>query len=95
MARPVHPAMLAYETWMRDDRGLSGNAIRLYRADFDELFGWLATNELPLSSVTLTDVDGAIAAKNATGRYSRRTIRRHRILTAPEHEALQSGMATG
>ena len=77
-AQPPHRAELdSYEAWMREQRGLSERTIRIYRLDLDDFFDWLAVNALPLSSVTLTDVDAVIVAKSAIGRYSRRSIRRY------------------
>lgn len=75
--RPRRVELDSYEAWMREERGLSEQTIRYCRRVLDDFFDWLAANDLPLASVTLTDVDGAIVAKNATGRYSRRTIRGH------------------
>ena len=78
VAQPPHRVELdSYEAWLRKERGLSEQTIRSYRVALDEFFDWLDANDLPFSSVTLTDVDAVIVAKNATGRYSRRSIGRY------------------
>ena len=73
-----HPHMgevAAYVEWMRGERGLSEASIRAYRIGADEFFDWLSAMDMPLSSVTLTDLDRAIAAKNARSNCSRTTIK--------------------
>ena len=75
VARHPHSAeVAAYEVWMRSERGLSEATIQDCRVAADQLFDWLAASDVPLASVKITDIDGAIAAKNALGTCGRRTI---------------------
>ena len=67
----------AFAAWMRGERGLSKETIRVCRAGADEFFDWLAANNVPLASVSIADIDQAIAEKNARGTYSRRTIKNY------------------
>ena len=75
VARHPHSAeVAAYEAWMRSERGLSEATIHDRCVAAYQLFDWLAASDVPLASVKMTDIDGAIAAKNAHGTCSRRTI---------------------
>ena len=75
VARHPHSAeVAAYEAWMRSERGLSEATIQDCCVAAYQLFDWLAASDVPLASVKMTDIDGAIAAKNAQGTCSRRTI---------------------
>jgi len=74
-ARHQHGAEVdAYEAWMRGDRGLSEETIRDYRAAADRFFDWLAATVIPLASVKITDIDGAITDKKARGACGRRAM---------------------
>jgi integrase/recombinase XerD len=64
----------AFEAWMRQDRGLSGETIRDYRAAADQFFEWLAAINIPLASVKIIDVDNAITGKKARGTCGRRAM---------------------
>ncbi len=64
----------AYEAWMRGDRGLSEETIRDYRAAADQFFAWLAATDIPLASVGIADIDGAITDKKAWGTCGRRAM---------------------
>ena len=76
--RHSHSAeVAAYAAWMREERGLSEATIRGRCVAADEFFNWLAAGGIPLASVTITDIDQANAAKNASKAYSRVTIRTH------------------
>jgi site-specific recombinase XerD len=75
--RALHPhgvQVEAYEAWMRGDRGLSEATIQDYRAAADQFFAWLATTDIPLASVKITDIDGVITDKKARGTCCRRTM---------------------
>ena len=72
---PHTQEIAAYAEWMRNERGLSEETIRSNCTDANRFFDWLATRDLPLSSVRATDIDSAIMAKKASGNYSRVTIR--------------------
>ena len=65
----------AFEEWMRKERGCSEETISGKLGSVNEFFDWLATSGKPLASVRITDIDGAIAAKNTRRNYSRVTIR--------------------
>ena len=73
--RHPHTAeVAAYEAWMRGERRLSEATIcRCCRAA-DEFFDWLDADDIALGSVKITDIDSAIAAKNARGHCSRASI---------------------
>ena len=76
VARSAYHAQLdAYIAWMREERGLSEENIRSSRAVVREFLDWLVTRSIPLCCVQSIDVDGAVAAKSASRRYSRATIR--------------------
>ena len=75
--RHAHAAEVsAYEEWMRHERGFSEQSIGRYCRAANEFFGWLPA-DLPLASVRISDIDGAIAAKQASRTYSRSTIRNY------------------
>ena len=74
--RHPHAAEVAtFAAQMRGDRGLSEKTVRCYCAVADEFFDCLATRDVALASVKITDIDGAIAAKDARGNCSRTTIK--------------------
>ena len=64
----------AFEAWMRQDRGLSEETIRDYRAAADQFFDWLIAINTPLASVKIIDVDDAITDKKARGTCGRRAM---------------------
>lgn len=66
----------AYEKWMRQERGFSEQSIGRYCKAANEFLDWLPP-ELPLASVRISDIDGAITAKQAARNYSRPTIRNY------------------
>ena len=73
--RHPHTAeVVAYEAWMRRERGLSEETICNRCRAADEFFDWLAANDIALGSVKSSDIDSAIAAKNACGRCARASI---------------------
>jgi len=63
-----------FEAWMRGERGLSEETIRCYCDTVDRFFHQLDKCGRALSSVTITDVDRAVARWHARG-CSRITIR--------------------
>ena len=91
----------AYEAWMRDERGLSEATIGKNLYAVDAFFNWLTTRDTPLNAVKITDIDSAIASKNARGHYSRTTIRiyayclRSFFRFAEDRGWCTSGMAVG
>ena len=64
----------AFAAWMRDQRGLSDETVRVYCRMVNELFDSQVTSKIPLASTTITDVDRFFTVKNAGGRYRRKTI---------------------
>ena len=64
-----------FTAWMREVRGFSEVTIHGYCAAADEFFIWLASRDMPLASVRITDIDRAIEAKHTRRRYSRATIK--------------------
>jgi integrase/recombinase XerD len=64
----------AYEAWLRSERGLSEGTIEVYCRAADRFFEWLSKNGVPLTSVKIADIDGAIAAEKARGTCGRRTV---------------------
>jgi integrase/recombinase XerD len=74
VGHPHSAEVEAFEGWMRQDRGLSEETIRDYRAVADQFFNWLAAINIPLASVKIIHVDDAITDKKARGTCSRRTM---------------------
>jgi site-specific recombinase XerD len=74
---PYTAKVTAYETWMRDERGLSEATIRFYCAAADQFFDWLAARDMPLASVKMADIDSAITAKKAQGNCNRYAMRNY------------------
>jgi site-specific recombinase XerD len=64
----------AYEAWLRSERGLSEATIEVYCRAADRFFNGLAQRGVPLASVKIADIDGAIAAEKARGTCGRRTV---------------------
>ena len=56
---PHSAEVAAYAAWMRGERGLSEATIRGCCVAADEFFDWLAASDIPLASVTITDIDQA------------------------------------
>ena len=74
---PHTDEVAAFAAWMRGERGLSEETIRVYCAGADEFFDWLATSDIPLASVSITVIDRAIAEKKARGTYRRKTLKNY------------------
>ena len=73
-----HPHAVEVATFaaqMRGERGLSEKTVHCYCAVADEFFDYLAIRDVALAAVKITDIDGAIAAKDARGNCSRTTIK--------------------
>jgi integrase/recombinase XerD len=74
-ARHPHSAQVeAYEAWLRSTRGLSEGTVQAYCRGADRFFDWLAKSGVPLTSVKIADIDGAIAAEKARGTCGRRAV---------------------
>ena len=74
MRHPHDVELGSYEAWMRQKRGLSEATISCYRYAADEFITWLASNNIPLVTIRLNDVDRAIVEKSARTQCSRTTI---------------------
>ena len=65
----------AFAAWMRAERGLSDHTIQNNCRTTNGFFDWIAEHNIPLASVSLTDIDKWIAAIFASGKHGRRSIR--------------------
>ena len=64
----------AFTVWMREQRGLSEETVRVYCRLVNEFFDWLAIPRITLASTSIRDVDRFVDDKNARGDYRRKTI---------------------
>ena len=93
--------LTAYAAWMQTERGLSYDTIRNNLRGAAMFFRWLAANDIALASLTIKDIDRAIAAKRDAGNYSRRTVTlyaqriRSFIAYAERMDWCGAGMAAG
>lgn len=71
---PYHAKVAAFETWMREERGLSIASIESACRATNHFFCWLTAKGVPLSAVRMIDIDDAVAAAHKHGTWSRRTI---------------------
>lgn len=98
---PHHAEMTIYEDWLRGERGLSDETIRGYGSAAAQFFSWLAVSDALLASVTINDIDAAIAAKKAQGTCNRRSMHdyaqslRAFFRFAEKRGWCQPGLATG
>ena len=77
---PRHPhtaEVAAFAAWARRERGYAETTLRNYGDVLGQFFGFLAESDTALGSVTIVDVDRAIAAKSARAALTRETIRNH------------------
>lgn len=72
---PMLVRLRPLQTGVREERGFSEVTIHGYCGSADEFLVWLASHDMPLASVRITDVDRAIEAKHAKTRYRRATIK--------------------
>ncbi|MYD92692.1 MAG: tyrosine-type recombinase/integrase [Chloroflexi bacterium] len=73
--RHSHTAeVAAFAAWARGERGYAEATVESCCEAAEAFFKFLAGIDTPLGSVSIVDVDGAIAAKSARGGLSRRTI---------------------
>jgi integrase/recombinase XerD len=71
---PHDAEVQAFVQWLREERGLSDATVRSYRAAADRFFVHLATAKgARLSSISMTDIDDAVAAEHRRGAWGRRT----------------------
>lgn len=76
--RVEHPhaaQVAAFAEWMEKERGLAYQTVRNHRYGADWFLRWLAANNISLASVTINDIDRAMAAKFKTGKCRRQSIR--------------------
>ena len=74
---PRHPhtaEVAAFAAWARRERGYAEATVEGCCEVTDRFFAFLAESDTPLGSVTIADVDRAIAAKSVRAELSRRTI---------------------
>ena len=69
--------IVAYERWIRAERGYAEGTIGKQIRCVEEFFDCLAASGKQLASVQVSDIDDAIEAKKARRHYSRVTIRGH------------------
>lgn len=65
----------AFATWARSERGYSKATIESCCEVADEFFRHLVPRDVPLASISITDIDRAIETKILRGRPNRGTIR--------------------
>jgi integrase/recombinase XerD len=71
---PHHAEIVIFETWLRQERGLSKATIQAYCAAADHFFFWSTGKGVPLNAVRMTDIDDVIAAEHRRGVWKRRSI---------------------
>ncbi|MDE0032767.1 MAG: tyrosine-type recombinase/integrase [Deltaproteobacteria bacterium] len=74
---PRHPhtaEVAVFAAWARGERGYAEATVESCCEDADEFFDFLAGRNTRLGSVTIVDVDRAIAARSARAELKRRTI---------------------
>ncbi len=71
---PRQAEITMFESWLRQERGLSRATIRDYCHAANRFIFWLAEKGVPLSAVRMTDLDDVIAAAYNHGACCRRTI---------------------
>ena len=79
---PRHPhtaEIAAFAAWARRERGYAEATVESCCEVTDRFFAFLAESNTALGSVTIVDVDRAIAAKSARAELSRRTIENYAI----------------
>ena len=72
---PYSAELVAFEEWMRAERGYAEGTISNNLHSATEFLDWLIAGGQRLQSARITDIDAAIEAKTARGHCSRRTIR--------------------
>ena len=72
--RPPTPQVAAFAAWARGERGYAEATVESCCAVVEDFFRFLAESNIPFASVSIVDVDRAVAAKSAHAELSRRTI---------------------
>lgn len=98
---PHHAKVALFETWLRQERGLSTATIQDYCRAADHFFFWLAERGTPLDAVQMADIDDAVAAEHSRRAWNRRTIHdyaqrlRAFFLFAEAYSLCRAGLAAG
>jgi integrase/recombinase XerD len=71
---PHHAEITIFESWLRQERGLSATTIQDYCAAANHFLLWLAGKGVPLNTVQMTEIDDVIAAEHLRGVWKRRTL---------------------
>lgn len=71
---PPSPEVAAFAAWARGERGYAEATVESCCEVAEEFFRFLAESKTPFASVSIVDVDRAVAAKSARAELSRRTI---------------------
>ena len=72
--RRFAPEIAAFAAWARGERGYAEATVESCCAVAEDFFRFLAETNTPFASVSVVDVDRAVAAKSARAELSRRTI---------------------
>ena len=98
---PYHAKVAIFETWMREERGLSMATMEGTCRAANHFFRWLAAQGVPLSAIRMTDIDDAVAAEHRRGAWNRRTMHDYAqrlklfFLFAETRGWCRAGLATG
>lgn len=77
--RPATPQVAAFAAWAREERGYAEATVTSCCAATEDFFKFLAENKTPFASVSVVDVDRAVAAKSARAELNRKTIQNHAV----------------
>ena len=77
--RQPNAHVAAFAVWAREERGYAEATVESCCEVAGQFFAFLADSNTPLGSVTIVDVDRAIAAKSARAELSRRTIEKYAV----------------
>lgn len=72
--RQLTPQVAAFAAWARGERGYAEATVESCCEVAEDFFRFLAESKVPFASVSVVDVDRAVAAKSARAELSRRTI---------------------
>ena len=77
--RPPTPQVAAFAVWARSERGYAEATVESCCAVAEDFFGFLSESKTAFASVSVVDVDRAIAATSAGAELSRRTIENYAV----------------
>jgi len=98
---PHHVEVAIFETWLREERGLSNATIQSYCHAADHFFVWLAAKGTPLVAIQIVNIDDAVAAEHKREAWNRRTTHdyaqrlRAFFLYAETRRWCRAGLAAG